>query len=91
MSAIIAVQIVAVFAVMFVGIVIAVLWYTHSSSKIESKKELQKKKMEIYDKHFNEMVRIECPYCQTLYSSNRLECPNCGADTKKIHFPKIPE
>jgi uncharacterized paraquat-inducible protein A len=91
LSAIIAVEIISVFALMFVGIVIVVLWFTHSSSKIESKKELQKKKMEIYDKHFNEMVRIECPYCKTLYSSDKSECPNCRAETKKIIFPEIPE
>lgn len=91
LSAIIAVEIVSVFAVMFVGIVIAVLWFSHSTSKIESKKELQKKKMEILDKHFNEMIRIECPYCRTLYSSDKSECPNCGADTKKIMFPEMPE
>ena len=91
MSATIAVQIVGLFAVMFVGIVVVVLWFTHSSSKIESQTELQKKKMDIYDKHFTDMVRIESPYCRTLYSSNTSECPNCGAETKKILFPKMPE
>ena len=91
MSGIIAVEIVSVFALMFFGIVIVVLWFSHSSSKVESKKELQKKKMEIVDKHFSEMIRIECPYCKTLYSSDKSECPNCGADTKKIIFPKMPE
>ena len=83
LSATIAVQIVSVFAVMFVGIVIATLWFAHSSSKVESKKELQEKKMEIIDKHFNEMVRLECPYCRTLYSIDRPECPNCGAETRR--------
>jgi hypothetical protein len=76
---------------MFVGIVVVVVWFTHSSSKIESQTELQKKKMEIYDKHFTEMVRIECPYCRTLYTSNAPECPNCGAETRNILFPKMPE
>jgi hypothetical protein len=91
LSAIIAVEIVGIFALMFVGIVVAVLWFTHSSSKIESEKELKEKKIEIYDKHFTEMVRIECPYCGTLYPSDKSDCPNCGADTKKIRFPKMPE
>lgn len=82
LSATIAVEIVGVFALMFAVIVIAVLWFTHASSKVESQKELQKKRMEILDKHFNEIVRIECPYCKTLYSYDKPECPNCGADTK---------
>lgn len=84
-------EIVGIFAFMFVGIVVAALWFVHSSSKLENNKELQQKKMEIYDKHFTEMVRIECPYCKTLYSSDKSECPNCGADTKKIRFPRMPE
>ena len=90
MAATTAFQIVAVFALMFIGIVVAVLWFVHSTTKIESKKELQKKKMEIIDKHFNEMLRIECPYCQAIYSPNDSECPNCRANTKKILFPEIP-
>lgn len=84
-------QIVAIFAFMFMGITIAALWFAHSTSKVESKKELQKKKMEIIDKHFNEMMRIECPYCRTIYSPNKPECPNCRANTKKILFPEMPE
>jgi hypothetical protein len=91
LSAIIAVEIVGIFTIMFLGIVIAVLWFAHSSSKVESKKELQEKKMEVLDKHFSEMVRIECPYCKTLYSSDKSECPNCGANVKKIRFPEMPE
>jgi hypothetical protein len=91
LSATIAVQIVGVFAIMFVGIVIVVLLFVHSSSKAESSRELQKKKIEVLDRHFNEMVRIECPYCKTLYSSDRSDCPNCGADKRKIKFPKISE
>ena len=39
-------QIVGIFAIMFVGITVAALWFAHSSSKIESKKELQQKKIE---------------------------------------------
>ena len=84
-------QIVAIFSFMFMGITIAALWFAHSSSKVESKKELKKKKMEIIDKHFNEMMRIECPYCHAIYSPNEPECPNCRANTKKILFPEIPE
>jgi hypothetical protein len=91
MASALALQIVAVFAVMFMGITIAALWFAHSSSKVESKKELQKRKMEIIDKHFSEMVRIECPYCRTIYTPNKPECPNCRANTKKILFPEIPE
>ena len=84
-------QIVGVIAIMFLGIVFAVLWFTHASTKVESRKELKKKEMEIIDRHFNEMIRIECPYCKTIYSSDVTECPTCGADTKKILFPKMPE
>jgi len=84
-------QIVAIFSFMFMGITIAALWFAHSSSKVESKKELRKKKMEIIDKHFSEMMRIECPYCHAIYSPNEPECPNCKANTKKILFPEIPE
>lgn len=84
-------QIVAIFAFMFMGITIAALWFAHSSSKIESRKELQKRKIDVIDKHFNEMLRIECPYCGTIYKPNELECPNCKASTKKILFPEMPE
>ena len=84
-------EIVGIFAAMFLGIVIVVLWFTHSSSKVESDKELKERKIEMIDKHFSEMVRIECPYCKTLYSSNRSNCPNCGADIKKIIFPEVLE
>ncbi len=91
MAGTLALGIVAIFALMFMGITIAALWFAHSSSKVESKKELQKKKMEIIDKHFNEMLRIECPYCRTIYTPNESECPNCRADTKKILFPEMPE
>jgi hypothetical protein len=86
----IAVQVVGIFALMFGGITVSALWFTHSSEKNKSKETLQKQKMEIYDKHFSEMVRIECPYCRTLYTSNTPECPNCGAETRKILFPKMP-
>jgi hypothetical protein len=86
-----ALGIVAIFAVMFIGIVIAVLWFVHSSSKVESQKELKKKQMDIIDSHFSEMVRIECPYCTAIYSSIKSECPTCGANTKEILFPEMPE
>ena len=76
---------------MFVGIVLVVLWFTHSSSKMVIQTELQKKKRDIYDKHFTETVQIECQYYRTLYSSNTPECPNCGAETQKILYPKMPE
>jgi len=59
--------ILGIFALMFIGLTIAALWFAYSSSKVLSRKELQKKKMDIIDKHFNEMVRIECPYCRTIY------------------------
>jgi len=50
--------IVAIFALMFTGIAVAALWFTHSFSKIESRREIQKKKREVIDKNFNEMLRI---------------------------------
>lgn len=84
-------EIVAIFALMFTGITIAALWFTHSSSKIESKKEINKKKIEVIDKHFNEMLRIECPYCGAIYKPNEPACPNCSANTKKMLFPEMPE
>ena len=83
-------QIILIFSVMFIVITIATLWFAFSTSKLRSRKELKEKKMEIIDKHFNEMIRIECPYCNTIYTANIQECPNCGADTKKILFPEIP-
>jgi len=83
--------ILGIFALMFIGATIAALWFAYSSSKVQSKKELQKKKMDIIDRHFNEMVRIECPYCRTIYKSKEPECPNCRASTQKILFPEIPE
>ena len=91
LSDMIAVQIVTVFAVMFVCVVVATLWFTHASSKIADRKELKKRQMEIIDRHFSEMVRIECPYCKAIYQSNKPECPDCGANTKKILFPEMPE
>jgi ribosomal protein L37E len=63
--------------------------FVFKTTKLKSKKELQQKRMEIIDKHFNEMTRIECPYCKTLYNVNKQECPNCRASTKKIRFPEI--
>jgi len=83
--------ILGIFALMFVGVTIVTLWFVYSSSKVESRKELTKRKMDIIDKHFNEMVRIECPYCRTIYTSKEPECPNCKASTQKILFPEIPE
>ena len=83
--------ILGIFALMFVGVTIVTLWFVYSSSKVESRKELTKRKMDIIDRHFNEMVRIECPYCRTIYTSKEPECPNCKASTQKILFPEIPE
>ena len=84
-----AVGIIGIFAVMFVGIVAIVMWFTHASSRDQSRRELKKKEMDIIDKHFDKMVRIECPYCKTIYSSDKSECPTCGAESKKILFPEI--
>ena len=72
---------------MFIAITIATLWFALSAAKLRSKKELKEKKMDVIDKHFNEMIRIECPYCHTIYTANQQECPNCSAETKKILFP----
>jgi hypothetical protein len=84
-------QIVATFALMFMGITIAALWFAHSSSKMENEKEIRKRRIDVVDKHYNEMLRIECPYCRTLYKTSELECPTCKANTKKILFPEIPD
>jgi hypothetical protein len=83
--------IMAIFALMFTGITIAALWFTHSSSKIRSRKEILKKKIDVIDKHFNEMLRVECPYCQTIYKPNESECPNCRANTVKLLIPEMPD
>ncbi len=91
MSEVIAVEIVGIFALMFGGIVAVVMWFTHATEKEEQKRKIAEKKIEVYDKHFTEMVRIECPYCGTLYSSGIAKCPRCGAETGKMRFPKMPE
>ena len=91
MSEFIAVQIIVVFAIMFIGIVVAVLWFTHANSKIESSKEIKKAQMDVIDRHFNDMVRIECPYCKTIYTMSNSVCPGCGANTRTILFPEMPK
>jgi len=84
-------QILAVLALMFFSITVAALWFAHSSSKIESKKEIQKRKIDVVDRHFNDMLRIECPYCQTIYKPDEPECPNCKASIRNVIFPEMPE
>jgi len=91
MASSIAVEIILIFSTMFIAVTIAALWFAFSASKLKHKKELQEKRMSIIDKHFNDMLRIECPYCRTVYSANSDECPNCRANTKKILFPEIPK
>ena len=86
----VATQIVLIFSIMFVAVTIAALWFALSTFKTKSKQKLKEKKMEIINNHFNEMIRIECPYCKTLYDAKTLECPNCKANTKNILFPEIP-
>ena len=63
MATSIAVEIILVFSIMFTIVTIAALWFALSTSKLKHKKELQEKKMNIIDKHFNDLLRIECPYC----------------------------
>jgi len=72
-------------------IVAVVLWFTRKMSKDRVDAEVRKKKLEVYDKHFEEMVRVECPYCKTLYPMDKELCPNCGAQTRNIRYPKLPE
>jgi rRNA maturation endonuclease Nob1 len=79
-----------IFSVTAIALTIVAVVFVFKTTKLKSKKELQEKRMEIIDKHFNEMIRIECPYCKTLYDVNIQECPSCGASTKKILFPEIP-
>lgn len=90
MSLSIAGEIILIFSVMFTIIAIGAFWFAYSTSKQKHKKELQEKRMDIIDKHFNSMIRIECPYCGTIYTAKVNECPNCKANTKKILFPHIP-
>ncbi|MCW4015439.1 MAG: hypothetical protein NWF06_03635 [Candidatus Bathyarchaeota archaeon] len=68
MSASIAEEIVLIFSVMFTIISIGALLFAYSTFKQKHKKELQEKRMDIIDKHFNSMIRIECPYCKTIYT-----------------------
>jgi hypothetical protein len=91
MSGEIAVQIIAVFFGLFTVIVAIVLWYTRGIQRDRNVLEVKKKQIAIIDNHFNEFVRVECLYCKTLYPADRTVCPNCGAETKKIMYPKIPE
>ncbi len=79
-----------IFSLMSIVLTIAALLFVLKTTKMKSKKELLEKRMEIVDKHFNEMTRIECPYCKTLYNVNSQACPNCKAPTQKILFPEIP-
>ncbi len=90
MATSIAGQIILIFSIMFIIVTIAALWFAFKTAKLKSKKELQEKRMSIIDKHFNDMIRIECPYCRTIYPASGKECPNCRANTKKILFPEIP-
>jgi len=83
--------ILAVLALMFFGITVAALWFAHSSSKIESRTEIQKRKIDVVDKHFYDMLRIECPYCKTIYRPDEPACPNCKASVKNVIFPEMPE
>jgi hypothetical protein len=78
-----------IFSATSIALTIVAVLFVFKTTKLKSKKELQEKRMEIIDKHFNEMTRIECPYCKTLYDVNMQECPSCGAYTKKILFPEI--
>jgi len=48
-------------------------------------------KIEVIDKHFNDMLRIECPYCLAMYKPNETECPNCGANIRELLLPEMPE
>lgn len=89
MSGTTATQIVLIFSIMFTAISIAALWVALSTVKTRSMQKLKEKKMEIIDKHFNKMIRIECPYCKTIYDAQKLECPNCKANTKNMLFPEI--
>ena len=84
-------EILAIFALMSTAITIATLWYVRSSLRIKSRNEIQKKRMDVIDKHYDDMIRIECPYCRTIYKPDLLQCPNCKASTKEILFPELPE
>ena len=79
-----------IFAFMSVALTLVAALFVFKTTKLKSQKQLHEKRMEIIDKHFNEMTRIECPYCKTLYDVNMQECPSCGAFTRKILFPDIP-
>ena len=83
-------QIILIFSVMFIAVTIAALWFAFKTTRLRSKKELQEKRMEIMDKHFNEMIRIECPYCKTSYAASGQECPDCELAPEKSFSQKCP-
>ena len=91
MSGEIAVQIIGIFLGVFAVIVAVVLWFTKGMARDRNISEEKKKQIDVIDKHFDEITRFECPYCKTLYPLDRDSCPTCGADTKKILYPKLPE
>ncbi len=85
----IAVQIVGIFALMFTSIVIVTLWFTHASSKADNKKEIDERKIQVVDRHFDEMTTVQCPYCGATYPANATRCPTCSANIRKVNYPKI--
>jgi hypothetical protein len=91
MSGEIAVQIVGIFFGLFAIIIAIVLWFVKGMQRERNALEAKKMQIDVIDKHYDEMIRVECPYCKTLYSIDLISCPNCGAETQKIRFPKIPE
>jgi hypothetical protein len=91
MSGEIAIQIIGIFFGLFAVIVAVVLWFTKGMAKDRNVLEIKKKKIDVIDKHFNEMVRVECPYCKTIYKTGEPSCPGCGANTKNILLPELPE
>ncbi|MCX6653870.1 MAG: hypothetical protein NTY03_01980, partial [Candidatus Bathyarchaeota archaeon] len=61
MSGEIAIQIIGVFFGIFALIVVVVLYFTRGMAKERNISEIKKKQIDVIDKHFNEMTRIECP------------------------------
>ncbi len=91
MSGEVAVKIVGVFFGLFAVIVGVVLWFTKGMAKDRNASDLKKRQIDVIDNHFSEIVRVECPYCKTLYTVDKASCPGCGADTKRIQFPEMPK
>jgi len=64
------------FVVFFILIIITIIYQIVRSRKTEQQKEMPTmiREREI----IKEIVKIRCPYCNSLYDEKEDKCPNCG-------------